>query len=200
MKNLLLFLLMVLHLSWVSSQNELVIVDHELTISGTSTLKDWTMNVEKLDIVGQAIRENEELTGFRNVVVTVDVASIKSNNSDEMDKNTFEALKGDEYPEIRFALADDATVFNQTSDLFMTICQGEITLAGVSKALSFQAQGRWVGPDQMRLKGSSEFNMKDFAVEPPTFLLGVNRTGDTVKIDLSLTLSIVQTREAVGKN
>ena len=133
---------MVLPPAWVSSQNELVIVDHELTISGTSTLKDWTMKAEKLDIVGQAIRENEELTGFRNVVVTVDVASIKSKNSEEMDKNTFEALKGDEYPKIRFALADDATVFNQTSDLFMTICQGEITLAGVSKALSFQAQGR----------------------------------------------------------
>ena len=191
---------MVLPPAWVSSQNELVIVDHELTISGTSTLKDWTMKAEKLDIVGQAIRENEELTGFRNVVVTVDVASIKSKNSEEMDKNTFEALKGDEYPKIRFALADDATVFNQTSDLFMTICQGEITLAGVSKALSFQAQGRWKGPDQMTLKGSAEFNMKDFAVEPPTFLLGVNRTGDTVKIDLSLTLSIVQTHEAVGKN
>ena len=191
---------MVLPPVWVSSQNELVIVDHELTISGTSTLKDWTMKAEKLDIVGQAIRENEELTGFRNVVVTVDVASIKSKNSEEMDKNTFEALKGDEYPKIRFALADDATVFNQTSDLFMTICQGEITLAGVSKALSFQAQGRWKGRDQMILKGSTEFNMKDFAVEPPTFLLGVNRTGDTVKIDLSLTLSIVQTHEAVGKN
>ena len=200
MKNLILFFLMVLPPAWVSSQNELVIVDHELTISGTSTLKDWTMKAEKLDIVGQAIRENEELTGFRNVVVTVDVASIKSKNSEEMDKNTFEALKGDEYPKIRFALADDATVFNQTSDLFMTICQGEITLAGASKALSFQAQGRWKGPDQMTLKGSAEFNMKDFAVEPPTFLLGVNRTGDTVKIDLSLTLSIVQTHEAVGKN
>jgi polyisoprenoid-binding protein YceI len=191
---------MVLPLTWVSSQNELVIVDHELTISGTSTLKDWSMKVEKLDIVGQAIRENEELTGFRNVVVTVDVASIKSKNSEEMDKNTFEALKGDQYPKIRFELADDATVFNQTSDLFMTICQGEITLAGVSKVLSFQAQGRWKGPDQMTLKGSTEFNMKDFAVEPPTFLLGVNRTGDTVKIDLSLTLSIVQTDGALGKN
>ena len=200
MKNLILFFLMVLPLAWVSSQNELVIVDHELTISGTSTLKAWTMKVEKLDIMGQVIRENEALSGFRNVVVTVEVASIKSKNSEEMDNNTFEALKGDEYPEIRFALADDATVFNQTSDLFMTICQGEIAVAGVSKTISFQAQGRWKGPDQMTLKGSTEFNMKDFGVEPPTFLLGVNRTGDTVKVDLALTVSVVQADEPVGKN
>lgn len=195
MKKLFLLYLMGLPFIWVYGQNELVVVDHELTISGTSTLKEWTMKVEELDIEGQAIREEGELTGFKNVVVTVNVASIKSDH-ETMDQNTFEALKGDEFPQIRFAFSDDVTVFNQTSDLFMAICRGDITLAGVSRAISFQAQGRWKGPNKMVLKGAKDFNMRDFGVEPPTFLLGVNKTGDTVSIDLVLTLAIEATGTA----
>lgn len=199
MKKLFLVLFFGLPLIWAVGQNELVVVDHDLTISGTSTLKDWTMQVEQLGITGQAIREGEDLTGFKNVIVTVDVASIKSEH-EAMDQNTFEALKGDEFPQIRFEFSDDVTIFKQTSNLFMAICQGNFTLAGVTKTISFQAQGRWKGGDKMLLKGSRDFNMLDFGVDPPTFLLGANKTGDTVTIDLELTLAVETSKEALGKN
>ncbi len=199
MKKLFLLLLSVLPFTWGFGQNDLVVVDHELIISGTSTLKDWQMKVEKIDIKGQAIRENNELTGFQNVIVTVDVSSINSDN-DAMNQNTFEALKGDEFPQIIFTLSDDVTIFNQTSDLFMAVCQGDITVAGVSQTISFQAQGRWKGADKMQLKGSREFNMLNFGVDPPTFLLGANKTGDTVTIDLTLTLAVEPASKALGNN
>ena len=199
MKKLLSVLLFALPVIWATSQNELVVVDHELTISGTSTLKNWTMQVEEIDITGQAIYEGEEFTGFRDVAVTVNVTDIKSDN-EAMDQNTYEALKGDEYPQIRFVLSDDVSVFSQTSSLFMAICQGDFTLAGVTKTISFQAQGRWKGSNKMFLKGSRKFNMLDFGVDPPTFLLGANKTGDTVTIDLELTLAVETSKEVLGKN
>ena len=199
MKKLLSVLLFTLPVIWATGQNELVVVDHELTISGTSTLKNWTMQVEEIGITGQAIYEGNELTGFRDVAVTVDVKDIKSDN-EAMDQNTFEALKGDEYPQIQFVLTDDVSVFSQTSSLFMAICQGKFTLAGVSKTISFQAQGRWKSGSKMVLTGSRKFNMMDFGVEPPTFLMGANKTGDTVTIDLSLTLKVESSGETVGQN
>ncbi|NND05509.1 MAG: YceI family protein [Saprospiraceae bacterium] len=198
MKKLLSLLLFTLPVIWATGQNELVVVDHELTISGTSTLKNWTMQVEEIDITGQAIYDGDELTGFRDVVVTVDVTDIKSDN-EAMDQNTYEALKGDAYPQIQFVLSDDVSVFSQTSNLFMAICQGDFNLAGVSKTISFQAQGRWKG-GKMVLTGSRKFNMLDFGVEPPTFLMGANKTGDTVDIDLSLTLKVESSGETVGQN
>ncbi len=189
MKKLLFIYLLGLSFIWAQAQNNLVVVNHDLTISGTSTLKDWTMKAEQLSIEGQAIQEAGELTGFKDVVVTVEVAGIKSDH-EAMDQNTFEALKGSEFPQIKFAFSDDVTVFKQTSDLFMAICRGDITLAGESRAISFQAQGRWKGSKKMVLKGSHKFNMTDFGVDPPTFLLGANKTGDEVTIDLELTLAI----------
>ena len=73
MKKLLAILFFTLPVVWATSQNELVVVDHELTITGTSTLKNWTMQVEQIDVHGQAIYEGDQLTGFRNVAVAVNV-------------------------------------------------------------------------------------------------------------------------------
>ena len=118
-----------------------------------------------------------------------------------MDQNTFEALKGEEYPQIQFMMSDDVSVFRQTSSLFMAICQGDFTLAGVTETISFQAQGRWEDGGRMVLTGSRKFNMTDFGVEPPTFLMGANKTGDTVDIDLTLTLKVKSSGgETVGQN
>ncbi len=200
MKKLVLLLLVGMPLMWATAQKELVVVNHDLEISGTSTLKDWTMDVEKLDVVGQAVFDSEgNLSGFKDVVVTVDVKSIKS-GTEAMDQNTYEALKAEEYPQISFNLADDVTLIKQTSDLFMAICRGQISIAGTTKSLSFQAQGRFKGANKIELKGSEEVKMTDFNVDPPTFLLGANRTGDKIGLDLKLTLAMkATTKESVGE-
>ena len=200
MKKLVLLLLVGMPLMWATAQKELVVVNHDLEISGTSTLKDWTMDVEKLDVVGQAVFDSEgNLSGFKDVVVTVDVKSIKS-GTEAMDQNTYEALKAEEYPQISFNLADDVTLIKQTSDLFMAICRGQISIAGTTKSLSFQAQGRFKGANKIELKGSEEVKMTDFNVDPPTFLMGANKTGDKIGLDLTLTLAMkTGTKESVGE-
>ncbi|HKJ44079.1 MAG TPA: YceI family protein, partial [Sunxiuqinia sp.] len=74
----------------------------KMEIKGTSTIHDWEMNVESVK-GAITLQEDNNLSKLSNGNLEVDVKSIKSDHS-LMNKKTYNALKEDDYPQIKAQL------------------------------------------------------------------------------------------------
>ena len=152
------------------------ITTSKMSILGTSTLHDWESNVEEatgeltLDIDGNQLRSLNSLS------LTVTVKSIKSGKSG-MDKNTYNALKEKEYPQITYQLSSVENI--TANDLKVS---GELSIAGVTNTKELISQ--YVIEDQsVVFNGAITFNMSEFDIKPPTALMGTIKTGDEITIE-----------------
>lgn len=78
-------------------------LESEMTIEGTSTLHDWTSNVESLEGSVKIGFSESDISNIQDLKISIIVQSIKSGKSG-LDKNMYKALKEAEYPEIDFNL------------------------------------------------------------------------------------------------
>ena len=146
----------------------------QLSVMGTSSLHDWASIVEKFD--ASTTLAGKELT---NVKFEATVKSIKSGKSG-MDKNTYTALDADHYPKISFS----ATSLKIDGDKLTG--SGSLTIKGKTNQipvnLMIQEKGAYIISGEINLK------MTDYGVEPPTALLGTIKTGDAIKLEITLSL------------
>ena len=141
-----------------------------LKITGTSSLHDWEMTVEKFDATGMII-ENQ----IENLKVTVETKSMKSGKS-VMDKKAYDAVKATLYPNIFFS-SQNLNITDKTLS-----GAGILELAGKKKEVMFSADIIHDSPAEMRIQGSVPLKMTDYDIEPPTAMFGTLKTGDEVAI------------------
>jgi len=153
----------------------------KVLIKGTSTLHDWESKVEKTE--AKIVFDNYENVTIEKLFVTVDVFSIKSGKK-TMDKLTYKALKGKEFPKITF-LFKEGDIVNQNSEFINIKLKGDLTIAGVTKEVSVLTKVNKKG-EKISLTGSYKLKMTSFGVKPPTALLGTIKTGDEITIDFGL--------------
>lgn len=147
-----------------------------MTISGTSTLHDWTSEVESFEATVLLKGENIETAGFK-----AQVQSIKSGTT-AMDKNTYKAMKEDQYPSIAFQ-ASNITINNGETKI-----SGQLTIAGHSEGVQFPVKiERW-SESHLMVEGSYALKMSDYGIDPPRAMMGTIRTGDEVVIAFKLNL------------
>ena len=156
--------------------------NHDLIVSGTSTLHDWEIVAE--DVAGSGSFEITDgvLTNISNLNVKVKVTEIKSGKSG-MDNNTFKALKSDEHPYITFSLSG-APVTKSGSN-YTVNATGKLSIAGTSKSVTIQTNCVLSG-NSITCEGSYKMKMTDFNVEPPTAMFGTIKTGDDITIDFKV--------------
>lgn len=147
-----------------------------IQVLGTSTVHDWESNVGDFTVAGTV--NDDQITGLK---VTVAAKSIKSGKS-IMDDKTYEALKADQYANIQFS-AKSLKVANGKIN-----GEGTLTLVGVTKPVTISATS--VAQDKgFKISGTTELNMSDFGIEPPTAMFGSLKTGDAVTIKYELILN-----------
>ena len=147
-----------------------------MTISGTSTLHDWEMGVEKLS---GTLSVNDVLDKMTSGNLTINVESIISEHS-LMNKKTYEALKEDDFPQIKVKLIEVEGA--QTSDN----AQVELTIAGKTKKVTDDYQLKDLGNGKLSISGVIDLKMSDFDVKPPVVLMGTIKTGDEIKVEYYL--------------
>ncbi|MEX2595077.1 MAG: YceI family protein [Anditalea sp.] len=156
----------------------------EFTVSGTSSLHDWTLTSHSAS--GEAIINLEEsaLKDILKLSVAIKAETLKSGKSG-MDGNTYKALKTKKNPEISFSLKQIKSI-EKKGDHYLVEAGGTLTIAGESRMVSLQAKAY---PDmkKIQLSGSKTFNMTDFKVDPPTALLGTIKTGDEITVHYNFT-------------
>jgi polyisoprenoid-binding protein YceI len=172
-----------------------------IQIDGTSNLHNWTI---KGTVIQGYIDANEtyplnpqapELSHLEQVMksvkthVEITVRSLKSGHSG-MDKNTYKALKADQYPNILYDLEQiSIRTWPQPPQMTATVdTTGRLSVAGATRQIHMPVTAELLGGGQFKLSGQIAVKMTDFGISPPTALLGVLKTGDEMTIRFAWTV------------
>jgi len=157
--------------------------DLNLLVSGTSTLHDWDMKEAKGECNAVfTLNPAGQITGLTSLSFVAPAEGLKSEHSG-MDKNAYKALKTAANPNISYSLVS-ATVGADG----VIKCQGKLTIAGVTQNTELVANYKINVDKSITVMGKKNISMKDFKMEPPTFMMGTIKTGNDIvlKFDVSL--------------
>ncbi|KYG72631.1 hypothetical protein AWW68_17165 [Roseivirga spongicola] len=152
----------------------------EYVVKGTSTLHDWHMTSEEAVGFITVKKDANGVPSFTGSEITLKAESLKSGKKG-MDKNAYKALKTEEYPSIEFVL-NNCTMESATKGK----ATAKLTIAGFSRDVTFDIEVEQTG-SAYTIKGSTDFRLTDFKIDPPTALMGTVKTGDDVTIEFKAT-------------
>lgn len=180
-----LILLMVLSISLrcYGQYYEIISDGASITITGTSSLHDWKMEVKSFK---SGFRFNKEgLTGsFDNVTFNCNVSSIRSESS-LMDRKAYSALKAEVFPEIKFeGVSMTDLVFE--NNRFSGNLNGRLYVSGETKTVTIPFSGSVEGNSLIRINAKADLSLSSFKITPPTAMLGTLKTGDRISVLFSL--------------
>jgi hypothetical protein len=170
-------------------------------LNGTSNLHDWTIKgtvIQGYVDVNETCRLNpkvQELSGLDQVMasvkthVEIPIPSLKSGHSG-MDKNTYKALKSEQYPRIIFNL-EQISIRTQPQPPRMTATfdtVGRLSVAGATRRMPMTVTAEPLDDKQFRVSGELTIRMTDFGINPPTALFGTLKTGNQLTIQFTWTL------------
>jgi polyisoprenoid-binding protein YceI len=176
--------LITLTLTVAAQENYTMVMEHGMvTVSGTSNLHDWEMQMEDFGCDMEISSKNPSLK-IQSVSFSGLSTSIKSNSS-IMNKKTYDAIQADQYPEIRFENASPEDIPLDTES-FEGILSGDLFLAGKTGKIDLPFSGSIISEEEIRISGSKKLKMSDYDIDPPTAMLGTLKTGDEVTISFNL--------------
>jgi polyisoprenoid-binding protein YceI len=156
--------------------------EYTVTIDGTSNLRNWQEKVGEVTGDMTAVVNGDETVNLVSIRIKMEVLSIKSDMGRGMDKKTYEALKGDTYPEILFTLSTPLKL-TQVRDCQVTIpVKGNLTLAGICKPVIMLVKTFEINRGVLQFEGSQTLKMTDYGVKPPSALFGTMRAGPDITI------------------
>ncbi len=142
-----------------------------MTISGTSTVSDWT-------VVANTIKGSMSKTteAFTEISIAVPITDIKSERGASMDNKMYAALNAQEYPTVYFMarrLKEDI------------LKNGTLSIAGVEKPIQILVKIER-GDGRIAISGTHYILLQDFGIEPPTAMFGQIVVGEKVAIAFDL--------------
>lgn len=167
-----------------------------LIITGTSTIHDWEADVEEMDLsvsLNPALLNGEHPeTPVSSLILKIPVKSIESGKGG-MNRKIYGALKQKDHPYITFELVTAELADSLAGDdRFKLKVNGDLSIAEVSRRVSFEVTGIKTGNDSYHFKGNYSLNMKDYNVDPPSAMLGTIRSGEEVEIEFDILLTANQ--------
>lgn len=191
---ILFLLVIILHPCSYSQVAYKVSEESTMTITGTSTILDWTSNVN--EIYGDVVLD-KSVTDKKNIKtgdfassakIEIPVLSIISPRGPVMDNKTYNALKSEEHPKIIFELEESTVISvpDRSSKEFVANATGELNIAGFTKNISLNMDCQKLENDRFSCKGSYLIDMTDYEIVPPTAMFGQIKTGKDVTVDFEL--------------
>lgn len=166
----------------------------KIQVEGTSTLHPWIvqsqliggfMELDASFAKDPAFKAEPGLKLTPKAEAIILVRTIKSDKA-KMDEVMHEAMKQKEHPRITYRLTEMVlkTVPKSPEDPYEFDTKGELTVAGVKKALEMPVTLQRVGADKIKAAGKTDLKMTEFGIKPPApvLLLGLVKTGDDVKV------------------
>lgn len=173
--------------AFLFAQIDYQVSNFKVSIAGTSTVHDWSADVNTVTGTADLEMTNGELTGLTNLNVKIDANSIKSEKGSMMDKNIYKALKTKDNNYITFKLKKVKTITTSGNVTNLSV-DGDLTIAGTTKPVNLRATST-NNDGSFKFVGSKKIKMTEYNVEPPTFMFGAMTTGDEVTINYEVTFT-----------
>ena len=161
----------------------------DMTISGTSTLHEWTCDVPKIDghLQVSPAKTGDMLADLTKTQVNIPVDAIEC-HKDRMNRNLREAMPSNEYPNIVFLLetADVAPLPDSAGTWMNVDATGELVNSGTRKQITLPVKAQRMGDGRLRFVGSTTYKMSAYGVEPPTVMFGTIKIGDEITINFDV--------------
>jgi len=188
MKKIVLFPVLLLLGSLVSTaQSTYTSSTVDLVVSGTSTLHDWDMKSVKANCTATFILGGAgQIAGLTALSFSTPASSLKSEHT-SMDNNAYKALKTDKNPAIIYTMTSASVTPGEGGSVTVKSA-GKLTIAGATREQEIVAVVKPNADGSFSVSGSRSISMKDFNMQPPTFMLGTIKTGNDVTLKFSLTL------------
>ena len=157
-----------------------------ITINGTSTLHNFECSSK---VIEGTIDADPAERSFASAEISIPVRSIHSDNT-SMDNNMYEALKASEFPAIHFSLTGPDSVRLLKPSVADTVIhlRGNLSIAGKQRPIELPVTVLWSDAGTIVIRGTQKLLMTDFGIDPPTFMLGVLKTGNEVTVEYSIEL------------
>jgi polyisoprenoid-binding protein YceI len=178
----------------------LTIGSGRLTITGTSSVHDWTATTSAVRITraqlaspaaGQSLWDEAVKTGTLEAFeIAVATGTLKS-GKDGLDKNMYKALNTTQHPDVTFRLVRMES--GAAAGALKAV--GMLTIAGVQRevALDLTTQPK---DATLVVKGSLPLVMTDYGIKPPKAMLGVIKTNPKVTVTFEIVLAPANTPAA----
>jgi polyisoprenoid-binding protein YceI len=165
-----------------TSQTKLTAKRVNVEISGTSTLHDWTMKGSGGSCSADfTIDGSGKLSNVQTMSFSIPVKVLKSGKG-AMDKNAYKALKAEAHPNVT-AKFNTATIASNGSVVNANVA---LTIAGKTIEIPITSSVKTAG-NMINVTAEKSFNMEDWGVEAPSFMMGTVKTGKDVKIKAAIT-------------
>jgi polyisoprenoid-binding protein YceI len=160
-----------------------------VSISGTSTLHDWTMkSTEGNSTASFTVDADQKVIRINSLSFSVRGESILSEHTLMNDK-TYEALKTKSYPNISF-VTSGVSIVPANGNNFTAKSRGKLTIAGVSRDVEVNAACQFNQADRsITCTGSKKIKMTDYGVKPPAVMFNTIKTGDDITVDFNVKLN-----------
>ena len=175
-------------LSFSQSQFKLDDSTAKLVVSGTSTVHDWEIDVEHFKCDATVSLNEKQGISISGINFTCKAEDVKSHNR-IMDNKTFDALKGDKFPQIKFNSSELVLIPTSGSD---AKAKGKLTIAGKTNDVTLQFKAVTENQNQMSVKGETHLKLSDFNIDPPTAMMGALKTGDEITITYNVVFQKIE--------
>lgn len=158
-----------------------------MTLNGTSTLHDWTMNARGFTTSAMLTLSGEnQITAVNALSLTLPVTNLKG-EKESMNENAWEALNYDDHKNIVFRLTS-ATV-TPTGGKYNIAAIGNLTISGVTKAITMNVSAVVNADGTITCTGKLPIKLSTFNIERPSFMFGTMSVGDAMTLDYTLILA-----------
>lgn len=164
--------------------------ESQLWFDGKSTLRDWSCKATAIEgkLEAPSATPIADVLAAKKAVRTATLdfptAELDCDNG-TMNKHMRNALHAEAHKSITFRLTDyELTAANPVTGTL----RGTLAINGVTQPVALTAQFVGEADGTLRVTGSHDLNMTEWAVEPPKLMLGTLKVKETVTVRFDLLL------------
>jgi polyisoprenoid-binding protein YceI len=162
------------------------------SVSGTSTLHDWTVKGTTIDGTMQCSGPwTAAPPTIGSIQLSIPADSLKSTEGSGMDDTMYDALNMKASPLITFALthADLKSPPSKDDPTYHYDAVGQLTIAGTSRAVNLTLDVAPGDGGTLTIVTETPLKMTDFGMKPPTAMLGMIKSGNDVTVKVTWRLA-----------
>ena len=153
-----------------------------LSITGASTMHDWTVTVEEWSgYPNQIIFENADEMTIAGYSFVAQTASIDGGRGSAMNKKIYTALNSRTYPQITFNQVGEVSLSKAADPDFRREVSGILTMLGQEHEIAVTVQMNIDG-GTLTLSADHDMKLSDYGIKPPTAMFGQIKTKDDISI------------------